>query len=158
MNLLHPRWDGEVTFADGSTARAVQLARHAGAQRLGATLYELDTGAAASPLHFHHRNEELLFVMAGEPTLRTAADERVLCPGEVVAFLPGREGVHQVVNRTDEPARILVCSSNDLPEIAEQTETGVIVLLTDAGACTVERSATTVLSGPAERGSGEQPS
>ena len=42
MNLLDPTWDGEVTLPDGTSARAVQLARHAGAARLGATRYELD--------------------------------------------------------------------------------------------------------------------
>jgi len=80
MNLLDPTWDGEVTRPDGTSARAVQLARHAGAARLGATLYEPDPGAAASPLHYHHRNQELLFVLSGAPTLRT--------PGRLSGSLP----------------------------------------------------------------------
>ncbi len=135
MNLLTPTWDGEATLADGSTVRAVRLGHHAGAVRLGATLYELEPGAAASPLHFHHRNEELLLVLAGRPTLRGAGGaERPLAPGEVVAFPAGRAGTHQVVNRGSEPVRVFVCSTNDLPEIAEQVEAGQIALLTEEGA------------------------
>jgi uncharacterized cupin superfamily protein len=132
-NLFDPTWDFEGE-RDGATARAVRLGAHAGAKRLGATLYELESGAIASPLHFHHGAEELLFVIAGEPSLRTGVggdEERVLATGEVVSFPPGREGTHQIVNRAAAPARVLVCSTNDLPEVAEQVETGLTVVLTD---------------------------
>jgi len=132
-NLFDPSWDFEGERSDATT-RAVRLGHHAGAERLGATLYELESGAIASPLHFHHGAEELLFVIAGEPSLRTGVgedEERVLTTGEVVAFPPGRAGTHQIVNRAAAPARVLVCSTNDLPEVAEQVETGLTVVLTD---------------------------
>lgn len=131
-NLLDPAWEFEGD-GGGGTTRAVRLGRLAGAGRLGATLYELESGAMASPLHFHHGAEELLFVLAGEPTLRTGSgetDERRLATGEVVSFPPGRAGAHQILNRADEPARVLICSINDLPEVAEQIETGLTVVLT----------------------------
>jgi uncharacterized cupin superfamily protein len=130
-NLFEPDWDFEGEQGEGM-ARASQLGRRAGAGRLGATLYELGAGAAASPLHFHHGAEELLRVIAGRPTLRVAeGEERTLALGEVVSFPPGREGTHQVLNRGPEPARVLICSTNDLPEVAEQVETGVTVVLTE---------------------------
>jgi uncharacterized cupin superfamily protein len=132
-NLFDPTWDFEGERNEAVT-RAVRLGAHAGAERLGATLYELEAGAIASPLHFHHGAEELLFVIAGEPSLRTGVgedEERVLATGEVVAFPPGRAGTHQIVNRGAAPARVLVCSTNDLPEVAEQVETGLTVVLTD---------------------------
>lgn len=132
-NLFDPTWDFEGE-RDGATTRAVQLGRHAGAKRLGATLYELESGAIASPLHFHHGAEELLFVIAGEPSLRTGEageEERVLATGEVVSFPPGRAGTHQILNRAEAPARVLVCSTNDRPEVAEQVETGLTVVLTE---------------------------
>ena len=130
-NLFDPSWDFAGERGDG-TARAAQLGRRAGAGRLGATLYELEGGAAASPLHFHHGAEELLFVVAGEPTLRVAeGEERTLARGEVVSFPAGRDGTHQILNRGAEPARVLICSTNDLPEVAEQVETGLTVVLTE---------------------------
>jgi uncharacterized cupin superfamily protein len=68
---------------------------------------------------------------AGAPTLRVAeGEERTLARGEVVSFPPGREGTHQILNRGAAPARVLVCSTNDLPEVAEQVETGITVVLT----------------------------
>jgi uncharacterized cupin superfamily protein len=131
-NIFDPKWEYEGERGDG-VARAVRVGAQAGAERLGATLYELETGAIASPLHFHHGAEEMLFVLAGEPTLRTGVEvgeERVLATGEVVSFPPGRAGTHQVVNRAAAPARVLICSTNDLPEVAEQVETGLTVVLT----------------------------
>jgi uncharacterized cupin superfamily protein len=132
-NVFDPSWDFEGERNDATT-RAVQVGRHLGAKRIGATLYELESGAIASPLHFHHGAEEMLFVLAGEPSLRTGEageDERVLAVGEAVAFPPGRTGTHQILNRAATPARVLVCSTNDLPEVAEQVETGLTVVLTD---------------------------
>jgi uncharacterized cupin superfamily protein len=131
-NLFDPTWEFEGDRG-GGMARAARLGHLVGAERLGATLYELESGAAASPLHFHHGAEEMLFVIAGEPTLRTGTgdgDERVLATGEAVAFPAGRAGTHQILNRAAAPARVLVCSTNDLPEVAEQVETGLTVVLT----------------------------
>jgi uncharacterized cupin superfamily protein len=133
-NLFDPVWEFEGSSEEGgATTRAVRLGAQAGAERLGATLYELESGAIASPLHFHHGAEEMLFVIAGEPTLRTGTgedDERTLATGEIVSFPPGREGTHQILNRAAAPARVLICSTNDLPEVAEQVETGLTVVLT----------------------------
>lgn len=134
MNLLSPSWDAEVDAGGGAMLRAVRLARHAGAERLAATLYELDPGARVSPLHFHHANEELLFVLAGTPTLRLAAGrERVLAAGQVVAFPVGPTGTHQVLNWSSPPARVLICATNQLPEVVEQVEDQQLAIITADG-------------------------
>jgi uncharacterized cupin superfamily protein len=132
-NLFAPGWEFEGD-GGGGTTRVARIGSQLGAERLGASIYELESGAMASPLHFHHGSEEMLFVLAGEPNLRTgteSADERILATGEIVSFPPGRAGTHQIVNRAEQPARILICSTNDLPEVAEQVETGLTVVLTD---------------------------
>jgi uncharacterized cupin superfamily protein len=111
-NLFDPVWDFDGSREDGATTRAVRLGTQAGAERLGASLYELESGAMASPLHFHHGAEEILFVIAGEPTLRTGTeedDERTLATGEVVPFPPGRDGTHQIVNRSATLPASLTC-------------------------------------------------
>ncbi|MGA2469415.1 MAG: hypothetical protein ABSG64_01840 [Solirubrobacteraceae bacterium] len=55
MNLFQPTWDAEVDAGEGAMLRAVRVGKHAGSQRLAATLYEIEPGAVASPLHPHHR-------------------------------------------------------------------------------------------------------
>jgi len=134
VNLLEPEWDAEVDAGDGAMLRAVRLGLRAGAKSLGATLYEIEAGALVSPLHFHHANEELLFVLSGTPTLRTGPDsERILEPGETVAFPAGPRGTHQITNRSASTVRVLICSTNLLPEVAEQTETNMLAIITTDG-------------------------
>ena len=133
VNLYDATWDAEVPSETG-ILRAVRLARHAGAIRLAANLYEIEHGAVVSPLHFHHGNEELLFVLAGTPTLRRGAgDERTLARGEVVSFPAGPAGTHQILNRASESARVLIVATNDLPEVAEQVENEQLAVITVQG-------------------------
>jgi uncharacterized cupin superfamily protein len=128
-NLHDPSWDfdmPEPPFA----GRAAQLGAQAGSRELGATLYELDPGGAISPYHAHYGNEELLFVLAGSPALRTPEGTRRLEPGAVAAFPRGADGAHQVTNPGDERARVLMISTMNFPEVAEHLDTGTTLAVT----------------------------
>lgn len=124
-NLFDPEFDQEVT-QEGFRSRRARLSRQAGFERLGASLFELEPGNAAFPLHYHLGNEEAMIVIAGTPTLRTADGERELAEGEVVAFPVGEGGAHQVVNRSDVPVRILMLSEMIAPDIVVRPESGKI--------------------------------
>jgi len=126
-NLFEPAWDAERDEPPYRWRRA-QLGRQAGARALGASLFEVPPGAATFPLHAHYANEELLVVLTGRPTLITPAGERELAPGEVVAFLPGREDAHRLENRTGEPLRLLIVSTMLAPDVVERLEEGVFLL------------------------------
>jgi uncharacterized cupin superfamily protein len=115
-SFLEPRFDAEQE-RPGFNWRRARLGRQAGCEHLGASLFELEPGCAAFPLHYHLANEELLIVVSGEPVLRTAGGERGLAEGEVVAFPAGESGAHQVINRGAAPARILIVSEMNAPEI-----------------------------------------
>ena len=125
-NVFEPLWDAEQDRPPFTWRRA-RIGRQAGAERLGASLYELPAGASTFPLHVHHANEELLMVVSGRPTLRTLDAERVLAPGEVVAFPAGRRGAHRIDNRSDEPARVLIVSTMRAPEVAEYPDSGKVL-------------------------------
>ena len=124
-NLFEPEFD-DVSEREGFRGRRARLGRQAGAEHLGASLFELEPGCAAFPLHYHLGNEELLVVVSGGPTLRTTAGERVLAEGEVVSFPLGEGGAHQVVNRGQGPARILIVSEMNAPDIVVRPESGKI--------------------------------
>jgi len=122
-NLNEPDFD-EASEKPGFSWRRAMLGRQAGAEHLGASLFELEPGQAPFPLHYHLANEELLIVVRGRPTLRTPGRERDLEEGEVVSFPRGEEGAHQIVNRTDEPVRVLLVSEMNAPEIVVRPESG----------------------------------
>jgi uncharacterized cupin superfamily protein len=103
---------------------------NAGAEQLGATLYELDPGAEVIPLHIHHAMEEMVVVLSGTPTLRTLDGERELAPGEVVAFPRGRRGAHTLANRSSAVVRYLMLSTLVVPEVVEYPEQGTVRVLT----------------------------
>jgi uncharacterized cupin superfamily protein len=123
-NILSPEWEAELPGLRGQRVGAA-----AGAEKLGATLYEVDPGGRVSPLHIHHANEEMLIVLAGRPTLRTTDGERELEPGEVVAFPAGRRGAHQVLNHSAEPVRVLIASTMIYPEVAEHPDSGKVLAI-----------------------------
>jgi uncharacterized cupin superfamily protein len=115
-NLYEPEWDGD-SERPGFSYRRAKLGGQAGGERLGASLYEIPPGQATFPYHAHFANEEMLIVVAGRPSLRTPEGWRELEPGEVVALRVGPEGAHQVMNRGNEPARVLVVSEMNAPEV-----------------------------------------
>jgi uncharacterized cupin superfamily protein len=123
-NLFEPEWDAERDEPPFRWRRA-RLGRQAGAQDLGASLFEIPPGAATFPLHAHFTNEEMLLVLAGRPTLTSAdGSARELAVGEVVACPAGRAGAHRLDNDSDEVARVLIVSTMKAPEINEMLEDG----------------------------------
>jgi uncharacterized cupin superfamily protein len=124
-NLFEPEFDAEQD-RPGFRWRRARLARQAGAERLGASLFELEPGEAAFPYHFHFANEELLIVLSGRPSLRTAGGWRELEEGEVVAFPVGERGGHQVANRGDSAVRILMVSEMVGPDVVVMPDSGKV--------------------------------
>ena len=124
-NIHEPEWDAE-TDRDPYRWRRSLLGRRAGAERLGASLFDVPPGGSTFPFHAHHANEELLIVLRGTPTLRTPDCERVLREGEVVAFPAGRKGAHAVSNRSDETVRIVIVSTMVAPDINEFPDSGTL--------------------------------
>jgi uncharacterized cupin superfamily protein len=118
FNLLGEEWERE-RERPGYRSRSAPVGRHVGGERIGATLYELDPGEKTFPYHLHHANEEWLVVVRGRPTLRTPEGERELREGDTVCFTRGPEGAHQVHNRSDASARVLVLSTRIGPDVAE---------------------------------------
>ena len=127
-NVFEPRFDAEQDRPPFTWRRA-RIGRQAGAEKLGASLFELPPGASSFPLHVHHANEEMIVVLAGRPTLRSLDGERELEPGAVVAFPSGRRGAHQVLNRSGEPSRVLMASTMIYPEVVEHPDSNKVVAI-----------------------------
>ena len=124
-NVHEPNFDaGEER--PGFEFRRARLGRQAGAERLGASLYEVPPGKACFPYHSHTANEEMLIVLRGRPSLRTPDGWRELAEGEVVSFPAGPRGAHQVQNRTDEDVRFLMISEMRAPEVNLYPDSGKI--------------------------------
>ncbi len=125
MNIFEPVWDVEVDRPPYRWRRS-RIGRQVGCEELGASLFEVAPGAATFPLHAHHANEELIIVISGSLVLRTPEGERELHPGAVTACPRGLRGAHRLDNPGDEPARVLIVSTMNAPDINEFPESDVL--------------------------------
>ncbi len=125
INIEEPDYD-EPRSGEGFTCRRARISRQAGAERLGLSLWNLPPGQAAYPYHAHLTEEELLIVLDGTPSLRTPEGWRELAQGEVVSFLRGEAGAHQIVNRTEAPVRFLAFSTSGEPDVVLQPDSGKV--------------------------------
>jgi len=89
-----------------------------GADRMGATVYELPAGQSTWPYHYEYGAEEWLLVLGGRPTLRHPGGEDELEPGDLVCCPNGPEGAHKLTNRADEAARVMIISTIERPAVA----------------------------------------
>lgn len=115
----------------GDGVRAARVAERAGAEHLGASLYELRPGDEMV-FHYHVQREELLIVLEGRLSLRSATGWEQLGEGEVVAFPRGERGAHGYRNEQDKPVRVLMISEMDGPNISVYPDTNQIGVF-DAG-------------------------
>lgn len=115
----------------GDGLRSVRVGGRAGSEHLGASLYVLEPGEEMV-FHYHVQREELLVVLEGRLSLRSADGWEELPEGEVVAFPRGERGAHGYRNDTDRPVRVLMVSEMNGPNISVYPDVNEIGIF-DAG-------------------------
>ena len=113
VNIDDPNWTG----GDEDGGRWKRLGQMAGGTHLGCTLEEIQPGGQPARYHYHLTNEEALYVIEGEGTLRTPKGETPVKSGDYVAFPVGKSGTHAVENTSDAPLRCLLFSTKREPEV-----------------------------------------
>jgi uncharacterized cupin superfamily protein len=116
-NVFGDDWDG-ANDRPGWRTRNLGVGRRLGAERIGATVYEIEPGQRTFPYHYHLALEEMLVVLEGAPTVRQPSGDRTLAPGDALLFPRGEGGGHQIRNDTDSPVRVLMLSSKADVEVA----------------------------------------
>ena len=132
FNLHGDEWD-RVEDRPGWRSKDARVGARIDAELIGGSMYELEPGDRLWPYHTHHANEEWLVVLRGRPTLRTPEGERELAQGDVAAFRRGKDGAHQVSNRTDEPVRVLMLSTLVEPDVIEYLDSGQVAAVDASG-------------------------
>ncbi|WP_448598150.1 cupin domain-containing protein [Thermoleptolyngbya sp.] len=84
-----------------------RLGDAAGLKNFGVNLVTLEPGAMSALRHWHQRQDEFIYVLAGEVVLMTHAGEQVLTAGMAAGFLAGEANGHHLVNRSAAPAMFL---------------------------------------------------
>ena len=106
------------TTEQGETAfKRKQLGEAADGDELGCSLYELPAGKRSWPYHYHTANEEALFVLSGEGTVRCDGETAAISEGDYLTFAANAEGAHRVINDSEGPLRYLIVSTMTEPDV-----------------------------------------
>ena len=103
-------------IVEGRTKR--KLGDHFELQNFGVNLTTLAPGAASALMHHHSKQDEFIYVIAGELTARLGDDEYPLKQGDCVGFKAGDGIGHQIVNRSTEPASYLEIGDRSIGDAA----------------------------------------
>lgn len=106
----------------------VALATSGDLTQFGVHLQDLPPGSQSSILHWHEAEDELIYVLAGTPTLTEGETQTLLNPGDCATFKAGVAVGHSFANHSAEPVRLLVVGTRARQD--RVTYPGIEVILT----------------------------
>ncbi|HZA13144.1 MAG TPA: cupin domain-containing protein [Myxococcaceae bacterium] len=109
-----------------------RLGFESGGRGIGCSWYEIQPGRTAFPAHYHCANEEAVFVLEGEGTLRVGQANVALRAGDYVTLPPGPDHAHQIVNTGSAPLRYLALSTLHTTEVVGYPDSGKIGVMAAA--------------------------
>jgi uncharacterized cupin superfamily protein len=108
-------------------SRSGSIGTRIGARLLGYNITAVAPGKRAFPLHNHHANEEMFFMLQGTGELRVGKETYPVRKGDFIANPPGGpEHAHQMINTGDEELRYLAVSTMIVPETVEYPDSGKV--------------------------------
>lgn len=116
INVDELQWQASSEGERFASARK-RLGGEVGGRELGCTVFETPPGKAAFPFHAHGANEEAIYILSGEGTLRLGDDRVAVRAGDYIAFPATLQLAHQLINSGAETLRYLCISTMILPEV-----------------------------------------
>ncbi len=105
-----------------------------GLTRIGVNLTTLPPGKESSMRHWHTHEDEFIYVLEGEVVLCTNGGEQTLSAGMCAGFPAEVPDGHQLVNRSNRPARYLEISNRNPLDSVHYTDVDLRVNVAEAGA------------------------
>ncbi len=102
-----------------------------GLRNFGVNLLRLPPGCASSQRHWHTRQDEFVYVLAGEVVLVTDGGEQVLGAGTAAGFPAGTGDGHHVINRSKRYALLLEVGDRTPGDEADYSDIDMMVRWVD---------------------------
>jgi uncharacterized cupin superfamily protein len=105
----------------------------AGLQQFGVNLTTLKPGAASALRHWHEKEDELVYLLAGEVVLIEDDGETVLKPGDAAGFKANTPNGHHLVNKSQRDAVFLEIGTRSKVETASYPDVDLVAIRDEAG-------------------------
>ena len=102
-----------------------------GLKNFGVNLLRLPPGCASSQRHWHSRQDEFVYLVAGEVALVTDGGEQVLTAGMAAGFPAGKPDGHHLINRSATDALVLEVGDRPPGDEADYSDIDMLVRLID---------------------------
>lgn len=98
--------------------------------QLYAAFYEIPPQKSNYPFHYHEKNTELFYIIAGKGLIRTGEGVAVVEAGDVIICPPGENGGHKLTNISDsEVLRYLDVDTTNTPDILHYPDSDKIGII-----------------------------
>jgi len=113
--------------AELGSYQALLLSDAGGLTQFGAFLETLPPGSFSSHKHWHEKEDEFIFVIAGTVTLNEGDDRTEMHPGDAATFKAGVAVGHRLENRSDAPASYLVVGTRSPDDVVHYTDKDLLL-------------------------------
>jgi uncharacterized cupin superfamily protein len=110
-----------------------RLGDAAGLDQFGVNLTTLKPGAASALRHWHHNEDEFVYILEGEVALIEDGGETVLGPGDPAGFKANVSNGHHLVNKSTREAVYLEIGSRFKHERAEYPDVDLVAISDEQG-------------------------
>lgn len=118
--MLQGRW--------GHAYRVMTPEMRARGGNLGVSHNRLPPGFAASPFHFHIREDEVFYILSGRGVLRYGDQLRDVVAGDCISCPAGTGIAHQLANPYDEDLVYLAIGPHDPHEVCGYPDSGKVLV------------------------------
>ncbi len=108
--------------AELGSYKARLLSDAGGLTQFGAFLETLPPGSFSSHKHWHEKEDEFVFVIAGTVTLNEGDSLTEMQPGDAATFKAGVAVGHRLENRSNAPASYLVVGTRSPNDVVHYTD------------------------------------
>ncbi len=109
------------------------------ARKLGCGIDTVPPGKQSCPYHFHHTQEEMFIILAGEGTLRVAGEQLPVKAGDVIFIPCGPDYPHHLINTSQADLSYLSISTQERPEVCEYPDSDKIGVFSNKGPAFLQR-------------------
>lgn len=135
---------------DFGKVHTVGISEAGGITQYGAYLETLQPGARSSMRHWHEKEDEFLYVVAGEVTVVENDGPHVLHPGDAACWPGGVPNAHHVLNRSAAPCSYLIVGTRVSHDVCHYPDSGRTLFTEGETWRFVEADGTVIKSGQVE--------